>query len=109
MKLSCDIIKDLLPLYAEKLTSDDTNIIVEEHIETCIDCKKELESLRNPKKIPMDTNVEPLKNLERKLSKKRIQTIALTTALVLLVVVIGMAYLTSPKYLPYSNDIVSLE
>ena len=108
MKLSCDIIKDLLPLYAEKLTSDDTNIIVEEHIETCIDCKKELESLRNPKKIPMDTNVEPLKNLERKLSKKRIQTIALTTALVLLVVVIGMAYLTSPKYLPYSNDIVSL-
>lgn len=108
MKLSCDVIKDLLPLYAEKLTSDDTNILVEEHIETCIDCKKELESFRNPKKIPMDTNVEPFKRVERKLFRERIQIIALTITLVLTIVIISMAYLTSPEYLPYSSDIISL-
>lgn len=108
MKLSCDVIKDLLPLYTEGLTSDDTKILVEKHLETCTDCKKQLESFQKPKIIPMDINVEPFKNLERKLFKKNIKTITLTIIVVLAIVIIGMSYITSPEYLPYSNNIMSL-
>ena len=34
MKLSCDIIRDLMPLYAEELASEDSQAAVREHLET---------------------------------------------------------------------------
>lgn len=40
MKITCNVIEDLLPLYVEGLTSDDTNFLIEEHLKTCTDCKK---------------------------------------------------------------------
>ncbi len=108
MKITCDVIEDLLPLYAEGLTSDDTGLLVEEHLKTCTDCKKQLESMKNPKEIPIDTDIEPFKKVEKKLFHKRVQIIALTIVLVLAIVIITMAYLTSPEYLPYSSDIISV-
>jgi hypothetical protein len=38
MKISCDTIEDLLPLYIEKLTSKDTNELIQEHITKCSRC-----------------------------------------------------------------------
>ena len=108
MKITCNVIEDLLPLYAEGLTSDDTNFLIKEHIKTCTDCKKRLEVIQNPKEIPIDTNIEPFKKVEKKLFHKRVQIIALTIALVLIIVITAMAYLTSPEYLPYSSDIISV-
>ncbi|MFY9176289.1 MAG: zf-HC2 domain-containing protein [Caldicoprobacterales bacterium] len=108
MKLSCDVINDLLPLYVEDLASDDTRILVEEHLKTCSNCKKQLEFFQDPGEIPIDTIVEPFKKIERKLFRKQIQIVTVTVALVLVVVIIGMAYLTSPDYLPYSNNNMSL-
>ena len=40
MKLSCDVIQDLLPLYVDKACSGDSAGIVEEHMEACETCKK---------------------------------------------------------------------
>lgn len=109
MKITCDVIEDLLPLYVEGLASDDTNFLVEEHIKTCTDCKKQLEAIQNPKKIPINTDIEPFKKVEKKLFHKRVQIIALTIVLVLAIVIITMAYLTSPEYLPYSNETLSIK
>lgn len=36
----CSIIRDLLPLYEEKLCRRETNILVEEHIKECAECKR---------------------------------------------------------------------
>ncbi len=38
MKTNCDIIRDLLPLYAEHITSEATNALVEEHLAECEVC-----------------------------------------------------------------------
>ena len=46
MKLSCDVIQDLLPLYHDGVCSEESKTIVEEHIETCADCKDVLHRLR---------------------------------------------------------------
>ena len=40
MKLSCEVIQDLLPLYVDKACSGDSVGLVEEHMEECEDCKK---------------------------------------------------------------------
>ena len=45
MEISCDIIKDILPLYAEDMVSNATREMVDEHLCKCDDCTKELASL----------------------------------------------------------------
>lgn len=35
----CNIIRDLLPLYAEELTSSDSGEFIEKHLSTCADCR----------------------------------------------------------------------
>lgn len=53
MKISCDIIKDLLPLYHNDACNEDSKKIIEEHISECEDCKKFLEQINEDKmKIP---------------------------------------------------------
>ncbi|MFT4006156.1 MAG: zf-HC2 domain-containing protein [Lacrimispora sp.] len=43
--MKCEIIQDLIPLYAENLCSEESKIIVKEHIDTCNDCKRYLENI----------------------------------------------------------------
>ena len=43
----CKIVQDLLPNYIENLTSEETNIFIEEHLNTCSNCKNILENMKN--------------------------------------------------------------
>lgn len=38
MKYSCNLIKDLMPLYHDDVCSDDTKATVEEHLAECVEC-----------------------------------------------------------------------
>ena len=42
MKTPCEIIKDLLPLYCDGICSEESKKTVEEHLQSCADCKEEL-------------------------------------------------------------------
>jgi hypothetical protein len=56
--LSCNIVRDMLPLYAEKLTSEESNIAIQQHLEQCEDCKKYLENIRKPIEYPTAPKME---------------------------------------------------
>lgn len=45
LNISCDIIRDLIPLVKDGVASDDSVIIVNEHINACASCKSEFETL----------------------------------------------------------------
>lgn len=45
MKVSCEIIKDLLPLHHDEICSNDSKAIIEEHLIECDSCKAELEAM----------------------------------------------------------------
>lgn len=63
----CGIVKDLLPLYAEDMASEESSAFVREHLETCEDCRKAFEQM----KAPVETEpAAPLKTV-RKAVKKR--------------------------------------
>ncbi|HWQ70811.1 MAG TPA: zf-HC2 domain-containing protein [Desulfitobacteriaceae bacterium] len=47
MKISCEIIKDLLPLYHDGVCSNDSKTIVEEHLAYCDSCKAELQAMED--------------------------------------------------------------
>ena len=46
MKLSCDVIRDLLPLYAAGACSGESFTLVEEHLKDCSVCRELLEGLK---------------------------------------------------------------
>ena len=46
MKLNCEIIRDLLPSYIDGLTSQESNRLVEEHLESCAECREYLKEMQ---------------------------------------------------------------
>ena len=54
-EIPCNIIKDLLPLYAEELTNEESTKLIKEHLSTCENCQKHLEALKSE----LDTDPSP--------------------------------------------------
>ena len=50
-KKDCKIVQDLLPNYIEALTSEETNLFIEEHLKECKECQNILENMKNEIKI----------------------------------------------------------
>jgi len=108
MKVTCDIIRDILPLYSEDMLSDDSRAMVEEHIEACEECEHYLKEIKSSNKIPMDTNTSTLVKIKSSLQRKKIQTVMLSVMLSLIIGVILIAFLTAPEYIPYSEESVTI-
>lgn len=47
MKLNCNVIRDLLPLYADQICSDESRGLVDEHLAECGDCRALLQQMRS--------------------------------------------------------------
>lgn len=109
MRKECNIIRDLLPLYAENMVSPDTADFVEEHLKGCASCKQEYERAKEPQPVREDSGAAPLLNLSRKLLYKRVQTVAVTALFVAALLISAFAALDAPLYLPYSEDLITME
>lgn len=109
MRNECNIIRDILPLYAENMVTSDTADFVEEHLKGCKTCKKEYEQIKEPRPAQEISDSAPLLKLSRKLKARRIQTIALTAIFVTALFVSAFSVLDAPIYLPYSEGLVTPE
>ena len=109
MKNECNIIRDILPLYAERMVSPDTEAFVSEHLKNCADCQREYEQIKEPQPIRESSDAAPLIKLKKKMAAKKIQTIALTAVFVITLLVSAFAVLDAPTYFPYSEDLLSVE
>lgn len=97
----CGIVKDLLPLVAEDMASNETKAFVAAHIETCEACKKELKALKSP--VETDP-AAPLKSV-RKSVKRHGWLIAGLIACLSLAVCIGIfARITRPIAIHTAED-----
>lgn len=83
MKIQCEIIRDILPLYAEDMVSQPTREMVEEHLGECEGCEKELERLQADKLPEGPTQTNGLELVKKAIRKARILTAA--TAVLLLI------------------------
>ena len=45
-KIPCDIIQDLLPLYADGLTRENTGKEIEEHLKECALCRESYDRMK---------------------------------------------------------------
>ena len=108
MKISCNVIKDLLPLYVEEIATPDTRMVVEEHISSCETCKSELDKLSKSSGVPIDSDIIILKEIQHKMRKKNYLTILCSIMITLVLVITIFGYLTAPEYVPYSKEIVTV-
>lgn len=96
MKIDCDIIKDLLPLYVEGLASEKSKAAVEEHLEECEDCKKIYREMKKPEpKVHYDR--EPAESFRKYVKKEKrklgIKTAVVTAAIIIAVVAVRVLLL----------------
>lgn len=109
MEISCNIIRDLLPLYAEDLASGDTQKLVDDHLCTCDSCTKELAALKKAPKVPIEVDVNSLKRVGDTIRRRRWLT---TFTAIMTVLAIGMTvctYLFTPYYLTAEEAIEGVE
>lgn len=100
-KISCDIIKDLLPLYIDGVCSSDSIDIIEEHLKDCPICEAEFLNLQNNTDIKpeIDKDIDKaVKSANKKIKKGKkkvaIKTISIISVILLVVGIV--AYLIVP-------------
>lgn len=92
MKISCEVIKDLLPLYHDGVCSKESSQLVEEHLTECDDCKAELKSMGDRLTVP-DTKqnmaeAEAVKKLSKKWKKGMFKSLLKGALFTLITVII---------------------
>lgn len=103
--MKCEIIRDLLPNYIEELTSEESNHVIEEHLQTCPDCKKYLEEMQSGITTPEPAEVD-IKQINpfKKLKKRTWKAIGLTI-LICILLFGGGAYYFGHQWTPSSEDV----
>ena len=108
MKLSCNIIRDLLPLYAEGMISSDSREVVEEHLCDCAPCRNVLAQLRQETVVPTQTDTAPLEHLGRNIRRRRVSAAVLAILITATVLFAVFNYFYSPVYLSAEEAVVSV-
>ncbi len=105
--MNCDVIKDLLPLYAEGMLSEASRKLVEEHLKDCPECGETLKELHQ-EEPKAEATALPLEKISRGLKKKRIRVGLLVLFLLLAFVTAAFSAFTTPRSAPYTEQLFSI-
>jgi hypothetical protein len=81
MKISCDVIRDLMPAYVDGTLSNDSKILVDEHAAFCAECRAYLEDIRIPESEQAKDRKEQagsLRKIKNKLMRRNVMIIIIT-------------------------------
>lgn len=100
MKLSCKVIEDMLPMYYDGVCSDESTVLIEEHLKECPQCSRILADLQSGIEIPENPadDLKPLAEIqaewkkEKRRSAKKGACITLAIIVAILVVWISVWY-----------------
>ena len=82
MKLPCKVVEDILPMYYDKICSEESTALVEEHLKDCPFCSRMLANLRCSFSIPEKTvdDIKPLKKLQKSYNRTNISSASASTS-----------------------------
>ncbi|MCB2300060.1 zf-HC2 domain-containing protein [Clostridium tagluense] len=116
MKISCELIKDLLPLYYDDVCSNESRTTVEEHLLECDTCKKYLDSMNsdliqtNAEKAEEQAKSNILKGIKKKLLRKNVMISAISVICAIAVLLGGFSLIFHYQIpIPYDNGLVSVK
>lgn len=105
MKITCEVIKDLLPSYVDGLTSLQSNQLIEEHLDTCKDCREFLAQMQE--EVPAPAAIRENQKAIRPFRKLKRRALAAVGAAVLICVLLfgaGTWYYTQ-TWMADSSDV----
>ncbi len=102
--MKCEIIRDLLPSYLDHLTSEDSNLEIENHLRTCESCRSYFDEMggRNPALTPQMSGeeekreIDVLKSFRRHLRRGIFTACAIVSAMVILVCLLTFQSVSIP-------------
>lgn len=106
--MNCEIIKDLLPLYIDSLSSEESNIEITAHLQGCTDCNQVYEQMKTnifdePKVL--DTKaINPFRTLNKRILKKRVLSI-IATGMICAAIGLGCYSLFATGWTVHSEDV----
>lgn len=85
-KEMCSLVDDLLPLYAERLVSEESKEKIEEHLKGCKKCKKRLDEIKKDNKLfskeeNINGEIKCIKKIKRKIIIKIILAVVISALL----------------------------
>ena len=96
MSLSCDVTRDLLPLYHDGVCSEESRALVEAHVANCPACSALLKELRGELELPHESpdDLAPLEQIRQNVKRgnKRAWMKGIAAALAVVLTVIGGWY-----------------
>ena len=113
--MECGIVKDLLPSYIDGLTSDESNHMIEEHLEKCVECREYLEEMKSEltsgkyteiNKVQAKAEIRAFKKLRRRMFYAVIVTlfiVALLCGVYEAYFCVGTSTLSSDVEITYEN------
>lgn len=92
MDKNCEIVRDLIPLVADNIASEESKKFVENHCETCDECKKELWIAKQDIKTEISDLAENQvwENIEKSQRKKKIKRTVEIFVIAILVITVGI-------------------
>ena len=112
MKINCNIIRDLLPLYNDKITSKESNELIEEHLSQCEDCKNYYKEIKEDISNNLDLDEKNiLKNFLKQIKKKRFIAIILTIIITIVIVLKSLDIFNKENLFikDFNNELVTIE
>lgn len=109
MKITCDVIKDLLPLYVDDVVSEDSRTMIRRHLESCPDCREYYAKLKGDDACEITKErieaADSLKKIKKSILRKRIIAVCVT-AVVLAAVMLSAFYIgfVRESYVAYQDS-----
>jgi len=105
-EIHCNVIVDLLPLYHDGVCSEESRQLIEEHFETCQECRRLCQKLNIPEPVPelLPDETETFRKFSKKIKHTRISNIILIIISIMMFL-LGAASLSwyVLKYRPYAQ------
>lgn len=113
-ELSCEIVRDLLPLYIDGVVSETTREAVDQHLQSCASCRKEAEKMKPTMPLPINENVQRsqatiLKRIRQRFFRKKVIVSLLSILAAVAVLSAGYAFMALHQtVIPYDGEHVTV-
>lgn len=91
--VSCEVIRDLLPLYVDQICSEESRKLVEEHLDTCRECRQFYENLCTAIPCPVRNEKTAMVTLRKQIL---VIIVALAVVFACVAVNLGPAWMGGP-------------
>jgi len=108
MKIPCSVIRDLLPLYAEKMVESETENLVNKHLEDCSECRQKLSAMKE-KAEPVIDIVKPLLNLKKQIRLRRLRTAAIAALFVFILLVTVFYHTNKVQQVDWKDGLIDVK